>query len=286
MTLSDDSPYSEEGTSRSVDWRGSVLHYHDVGEGEPIVFLHSWGIGTTAWITWSKVLRTLAPRFRCLLLDLPNFTRSGPIFSEESRYDLQASSATALMDALGLERAHIVGNSQGAQSALLLATRWPQRVDRLVVGAHHLGTTGGEYLLALGEEEGIRLGLRAEETPTPDTVRAYLECHLDDHSLVTDELIEYLLHAHVENPAIGVARESMQYGEPHDLTGDLINLAIPTLVIWGRNDRVCHVEIGIRTMNLIPDSRLIVMKSTGHWPPFERPAEYADHVGTFLQGSW
>lgn len=286
MTLSHASPYTEEGTSRSIEWRGSALHYHDVGDGDPIVFLHSWGVGTTAWITWSRILATLAPTFRCLLLDLPNFTRTGPVISDESRYDLQVSSAIALMDALGLERAHIVGNSQGAQSALLLATRWAQRVDRLVVGAHHLGTTGGEYLLGIDFEEGIRLGLRAEANPNPDTVRAYLESHLDDVSLVTDELIEYLLHAHVENPAVGVARESMQYGEPHDLSPDLINLPVPTLVIWGRNDRVCHVEIGIRTMNLIPDSRLVVMKATGHWPPFERPAEYADHVRTFLLGSW
>ena len=278
--------YSEEGTSRSVAGLDSVLRYHDVGEGDPIVFLHSWGVGTTAWITWSKILATLAPRFRCLLLDLPNFTRTGPIFSKESRYDLQAASVTALLDALELDRAHIVGNSQGAQSALLLASRSPQRVDRLVVGAHHLGTTGGEYLLGIGSEEGIRLGLRAEDDPTPATVRAYLESHLDDDSLITDDLVDYLLNAHFESHAIGVARGQMRYGEPFDLTSDLTRMAIPTLVIWGRNDRVCHFEIGIRTLNLIPDSRLIVMKSTGHWPPFERPAEYADHVASFLLGTW
>jgi len=58
------------------------------------------------------------------------------------------------------------------------------------------------------------------------------------------------------------------------------------LIIWGRNDRTCGVEIGIKALNLIPDSRMVILKGTGHWAPFEKPAEYADILKAFLEGEW
>jgi pimeloyl-ACP methyl ester carboxylesterase len=276
----------ERETGRVVEALGTQLHYHDVGSGPAVLLLHSWGVGTTAWLTWHRVLPELSQRFRCLALDLPNHTRSGPLVSDETVHEMQASSALALLDALDIPRAHVVANSQGAQSALLMATRCPDRVDRLVVGAHHLGTVGGEYLLGLEVEEGIRLGSRALEEPTPANVRAYLACHLHDPELVTDDLVAYLIEQHYARPDLAPARDAMRYGEGHDLSADLTRLACPTLVLWGRRDRTCQLEIGIRTMNLIPRSRLIVLRDAGHWPPFERPQEYADHVSTFLAAQW
>ncbi len=277
---------SEAGTSRTIEAMGTTLHYHEAGEGPPVVLMHSWGVGTTAWITWYKVLPRLAAHFRCLALDSPNFAKSGPLYTKESVHEMQASSAIALIDGLGIDRAHVVSNSQGSQSALLIAAHSPDRIDRLVVGAHHLGTNGGEYLIATESEEGIRLGSAAIENPTPEAVRAYLAVHLNDQELVTDELIDYLITQHTARPDIAAARAAMSYGDSHDVTTELTRFDRPTLVIWGRNDRTCHFEIGIRTMNLIPRSRLIVLRDTGHWPPFERPAEYASHVTNFLRARW
>jgi 2-hydroxy-6-oxonona-2,4-dienedioate hydrolase len=273
-------------SSRTVDALGTTLHYHELGAGPPVVLLHAWGPGTTAWLTWSKVLPALSRHFRCLALDLPNFGRSGPLYTDESIHEMQATSAAALMDVLGIDRAHVVGTSQGAQSSLVLAARSPERIDRLVVGGHHLGVPSGEYLLGVEYEEGVKLGSVAIDDPTPANMWAYLQAHLADQRLVTDDLIAYLIDQHTSRPDIAAARAAMSYGDPHDITRELAAFAGPTLIVWGRDDRTCHVEIGIRTLNLMPQSRLIVLRDTGHWPAFERPDEYASHVSTFLRADW
>jgi pimeloyl-ACP methyl ester carboxylesterase len=70
---------TEAGTSKTIAAGGMAVHYHYVGEGEPVLFLHSYGPGTTAWITFHKTVGELSQHFRCILMDLPNFSRTGPI---------------------------------------------------------------------------------------------------------------------------------------------------------------------------------------------------------------
>src|SRR5690242_4293974 len=110
---------TEAASSKTVTAGGMNVHYHDIGEGEPVLFLHSYGPGTTAWITFHKAIGVLSQHFRCILMDLPNFTKTGPIVYREGVHAVQARTAVALLDALGLRRAHFVGNSQGGQSSLV-----------------------------------------------------------------------------------------------------------------------------------------------------------------------
>src|SRR6266436_2652197 len=109
---------NEAGTSKTIAAGGMNVHYHDLGEGEPVLFLHSYGPGTTAWITFHKTVGRLSQHFRCILMDLPNFSKTGPIVYREGVHAVQARTAVALLDALGIERAHWVGSSQGGQSSL------------------------------------------------------------------------------------------------------------------------------------------------------------------------
>ena len=75
----------------------------------PVLFLHSYGPGTTAWITFHKTVGELSQHFRCILMDLPNFSKTGPIVYREGVHAVQARTAVALLDALGIARAHWVG---------------------------------------------------------------------------------------------------------------------------------------------------------------------------------
>ena len=115
------STFTEENTSKVIAAHGRNVHYHDIGEGEPLIMLHSYGPGTTAWITFHKNFPELSKHFRCIAMDLPNYTKSGPVVYEETQHIFQAKTALALMDALGIDKAHILGNSQGGQSALTFA---------------------------------------------------------------------------------------------------------------------------------------------------------------------
>jgi 2-hydroxy-6-oxonona-2,4-dienedioate hydrolase len=214
---------TEAGASKTIMAGGMNVHYHDVGEGEPVLFLHSYGPGTTAWITFHKTVSLLSQHFRCILMDLPNFSKTGPIVYREGVHALQARTALALLDALGIARAHWVGNSQGGQSAMVAAVTDPERVGKFVMGGSHIGTGGDRYLMANRPSEGSRATHQALDDPSRDNIRRYLCVHIDDESLVTDELIEYIHRAHTwSQEFIEARRQSVSL--PHDYTPDLAGI--------------------------------------------------------------
>ena len=141
------------------------IHYHDVGQGDPVIFLHSYGPGTTGWITFHKTLPILSQHFRCIVMDLPNFGRTGPVVYNEPVHVLQARATLALMDALGIQKADLVGNSQGGQSAMVFAIKYPDRVKKLVFGACHIRTGGDVYLIGNRPSEGSRASREAMTKP-------------------------------------------------------------------------------------------------------------------------
>src|SRR5712664_3095205 len=272
---------TEEGTSRTISVGGQAgdqagdqagkmtVHYHDVGAGDPVLFLHSYGPGTTAWITFHKAIGALAPHFRCILMDLPNFSKTGPIVYREGVHAVQARTAVALLDALGIERAHWVGSSQGGQSSMVAAITYPQRVRR--------------FVMANRPSEGSRATRQALDDPSRENIRRYLRVHIDDESLVTDELVDYIHRAHTWSPEFMEARRQ-SVSTPHDYTPDLASIQAPVLLVHGRYDRMVAFEVSIAILNHIADSRLVLLNNCGHWPPFEKPAEWAAQVLAFLRG--
>jgi 2-hydroxy-6-oxonona-2,4-dienedioate hydrolase len=282
---------TEAGTSKTVAVGGMPggmpgdmnVHYHDIGAGEPVLFLHSYGPGTTAWITFHKVVGALSQHFRCILMDLPNFSKTGPIVYREGLHAVQARTAVALLDALGIQRACWVGNSQGGQSAMVAAISYPERVQKFVMGGSHIGTGGDRYLLANRPSEGSRATQHAIADPSRDNIRRYLSVHIDDESLVTGELVDYIHQAHTWSPEfIEARRQSVSL--PHDYTPDLAGIQAPVLLIHGRYDRMVAFEVSIAILNHIADSRLVLLNNCGHWPPFEKPAEWTAQVLAFLRG--
>lgn len=274
---------TETGTSKTIAAGGINVHYHDLGSGEPVLLLHSYGPGTTAWITFHKIVGALSAHFRCILMDMPNFSKTGPIVYREGVHAVQARTAVALLDALGIHRAKWVGNSQGGQSAMVAAISYPERVERFVMGGSHIGTGGDRYLMANRPSEGSRATQRAIADPSRDNIANYLRVHIDDTSLVTDELIDYIHHAHTWSPEFMAAR-AQSVSLPHDYTPDLPDITAPVLLIHGRYDRMVPFEVSIAILNHIADSRVVLLNNCGHWPPFEKPAEWTAQVLAFLNG--
>jgi pimeloyl-ACP methyl ester carboxylesterase len=168
---------TEAVTGKTIAAGGMNVHYHDMGEGEPVLFLHSYGPGTTAWITFHKTVGLLSQHFRCILMDLPNFSRTGPIVYREGVHAVQARTAVALLDALGIARAYWVGNSQGGQSAMVAAITYPERVKKFVMGGSHIGTGGDRYLMANRPSEGSRATRQALDDPSRQNIERYLRVH-------------------------------------------------------------------------------------------------------------
>jgi 2-hydroxy-6-oxonona-2,4-dienedioate hydrolase len=276
---------TEEGTSKTLQAGGMQVHYHDIGTGEPVLFMHSYGPGTTAWITFYKNIGVLSQHFRCILLDLPNFAKSGPYVYNEGVHSVQARTAVALLDALGIQRAHCVGNSQGGQSSMVVAMKYPDRINKLVAGGSHIGTGGDRYLMANRPSEGNRATREAVANPTRENIRRYLRVHLDNENLVNDELVDYIHRMHTWSPALTAARQQ-SVSVPHDYTPELDRISASTLLIHGRYDRMVPFEVSISILNHVANSRLVLLNNCGHWPPFEKPAEYTAHVLNFLTSDW
>ena len=184
-----------------------TVHYHDVGAGEPVLFLHSYGPGTTAWITFHKIIGVLSRHFRCILMDLPNFSKTGPIVYHEGVHAVQARTAVALLDALGIGRAHFVGNSQGGQSSMVAAITYPERVEQVRDGGiayRHRRRSVPDGQPALGGQSrharGDGQSYPREHPPVP------LACTSTTKPLVTDELVDYIHRAHTWSPAFDEAR--------------------------------------------------------------------------------
>jgi len=277
---------TEEGTSKTIQAGGMKIHYHDVGQGEPCVFLHTYGPGTTAWITWYKILPEFIKNgYRCILMDLPNFAKTGPVVYEEPVHNFQAKTALALMDALGIQKANIIGNSQGGQSSMSFAYHYPDRIKKLVWGAGHIGTGGDRYLMGNKPSEGSRATRDMTENPNRETTRRYLRAHIDNQDLVTDELVDYILHYHTHSKELEAARKK-SVSVPYDHLKDILKITAPTLLVWGRYDRMCVFEIGINALNHTHNARMVLLNNCGHWVPFEKPREYTAHVINFLKGDW
>lgn len=274
---------TEAATSKTIQAGGMTVHYHDIGSGDPVLFMHSYGPGTTAWITFHKVVGTLSRHFRCILMDLPNFSKTGPIVYNEGVHAVQARTAVALLDALGIDKAHFVGSSQGGQSSMVAAINYPDRVRKFVMGGSHIGTGGDRYLMANRPSEGNRATRMAIDDPSRENIARYLRVHIDDQGLVTDELIDYIFHAHTWSPDFMEARRQ-SVSVPHDYGPELPAIKAPVLLIHGRYDRMVAFEISIAILNHIEDSRMVLLNNCGHWPPFEKPAEWAAQVLAFLQG--
>lgn len=267
---------TETGTSQTLIVDGVKIHYHDAGAGEPVFFLNSgpsFGPASTAWLNFQHNLPFLARHFRCIAMDLVNFGRTGPIIYNEPVHDVQARTLLALMNQLGIDKAHLVGNSVGGTTALDFALRYPSRVRNLVVGGCHASTGGDPYLLANRPPELSRVGRKAFENPTAETFREYMEVNFHDAALVTDELVGYLLRNFLDHPDHIEARRN-SVSTPHSNMADLPQIEAPVLIIHGRYDRMVPLEQGLMMLNYLQNVRLLVLNNCGSWPPYEQPQDY------------
>ena len=284
MTQLAPTKYGEQETSHTVQANGMNVHYHDVGEGPPMLMLHSTGVrpGTTAWLTFSKVLGAFAEHYRCIMMDLPNFGRTGPHVYNEPLHDMMAHTAVALMDSLGIDKFIALGNSQGGQVCTDIELLHPGRVQAIVCGACHISTGGDAYLLRPFPSEVSMLNREAEADPqSRDKLRRLLDALVYDPPLITAEIFEAMYEMRTNSPDYWAAIHASPMVRKNN-DGAIARIDVPTLLIWGREDRFVTYEQGLAFLSNIRAAELVVLQRCGHWVPFERPNEYASHVLRFL----
>lgn len=269
-------PNLEIGTTIKV---GSIdTNIHDVGEGEPVVLIHGSGPGVTAWANWRLVIPELARTRRVVAPDMVGFGYTDRPEGVSYCLDTWVDHLVGILDALELERVDIIGNSFGGALALALATRFPDRIKRMVL----MGSVGTSFTLTEG------LDAVWGYTPSIANMRRVLGYFAYDEKLVNDDLVELRYRASVQ-PQVQEAFSAM-FPEPRQrwleaLASDeeLIKaIRQPTLIVHGRDDRVIPFQSSIRLHELIVDSQLHVFGKCGHWTQIEQAGRFIDLVSSFL----
>jgi pimeloyl-ACP methyl ester carboxylesterase len=284
--------YGLEPHERFLDLDAPVarLRVLEVGSGEPVLFVH----GTVGAGGWPSLISEL-PGFRSIVLERPGWGLSSAIdFSEQDYGTLAAEVLRGTLDALEIERAHVVGGSIGNVWALRLARQHPSRVGRVVL------TGGGPIVSEVGVPGIIRLlaspvgALMVRLPDKPARVRSILRQSGHGESLddgrIPDDFVEWRVALARETDSMLHEREmvcAIVRGKSYrpGLTFDDAELAAiqpPTLHVFGAADPVGSADVWNRVARTLPRGELRVIDGAGHMPWFDDPGPVAGEVGRFL----
>ena len=258
---------------------GYKTNYHDAGDGAPVLLLHGSGAGVSGWPNWRGLIPHLSQRYRVVVPDLVGFGYTE--VSTDYQFDFMNSwidQILALLDGLGIEKAHIVGNSFGGAVALWMAWRAPERTGRLVL----MGAGG--VPIVVGPELAALWGYK----PSPEAMRNAMSVMAYNQDLITDELVEMRYRATLRPGAQEVF--DRVFPLPHQRWLDAEALPIhglqaidnEVLLIHGREDRVVPPDASLTMHKLLKNSQLHMIGKCGHWTMMEHPTRFRQLVENFL----
>jgi pimeloyl-ACP methyl ester carboxylesterase len=278
---------SYEATRREIATEPGVLRYHEAGAGPPLLLLHGSGAGVTGWRNFRGVLGAFADHFRCLILEFPGFGVSDDFGGHPMLTAFDA--VVRFVDALGLGTVDILGNSMGGGVGISYAIAHPERVRRMV-------TIGGigRNIFSPGPAEGIRLLQEFVDEPTREGLIRWLHSMVYDPAVVTEELIEERWRHATDPETLAAARrmygkeafaqmtKAMESSKGPQPWAVMHRVQAPTLITWGRDDRVSPLDMALIPMRAIPNAELHVFPNCGHWTMIEAKEAFESVVSAFL----
>jgi 2-hydroxymuconate-semialdehyde hydrolase len=254
---------------------GEITHYHELGEGTPILFLHGSGTGVTAAANWWLNLPELAESGRCIAIDSVGYGQT--VVPEGIEYGIKewVRHSVRVLDALGIEKTWIVGNSIGGWVAMQFAIDFPERL----LGIVSMGTGGAKKTAALSGH--------AKPELSEAGIRRTLEQFVVDKSLVTDELVSLRYASALNDTAsdrlvdVVTARDRDRDALPLDFEV-LGKLDIPVLLVHGMQDVVIPVSRTHELQAVIPTADSHIFNQCGHWSQVERAHEFNQVIKAYL----
>lgn len=257
---------------------GERIAYLAGGAGEPLVLLHGFGANKDHW---TLIARQLTRSWRVIAPDIPGFGDSSRV--PQANYGLEAQLARleTFVDALGLTRFHLGGNSMGGYLAAHFAARHPDRVKSLSLLAPagvmsappselQTAIAAGDNPLLVGDGaafERLSALCFVKAPPLPARFKQVLAARAVAEAPFNAKLFADL------------------FADPLALEQALAGLAVPTLVLWGDGDRVLH-PAGLEILRkVIPAAECVLMRDMGHVPMVEGPAEVTAALQRFGAGA-
>ncbi len=257
-------------------WRTRVI---ESGTGVPVIMMHGLSGHAEGFIR--NVRPIAAAGFRALSVDAIGHGFSAKPTDVTYNSLLFVEHLKRLMDAIGADKAHLVGQSLGGWTALHFAQLYPARVASIV------SVTGAGFLLndeaSRKESEAIHARVqavtrKASEAPTRENVRERLEWLMWDKSIVSDELVETRYTTFMlpdSRAAMGqlVAQQAGPDNRRYLLTEEqLAQVRIPTKIIWSDHNPTTPWTVAKRVSEIMPNASFELVEGAGHWPQYEQAA--------------
>ena len=263
-----------------VEAAGLRLHVRDSGpkDAPALLLLHGFGSSLHTWEDWAQALSS---KYRVIRFDLPGFGLTGPDPAGDYSDARGMQVLAALLDALGVNRATLIGNSLGGKLAWLFASAHPDRVDKLVlVSPDGFASRGFEY----GKAPSVPWFLRLLPYvfPAPLVRMSLAPAYANPGALTTAMVRRYrdLMLAPGVRRSMIARMEQVRLEPPEPL---LRRIQAPTLLLWGERDGMIPFGNASDYLKAVPGSRLVALPALGHVPQEEDPAGSLAPLQAFLQ---
>ncbi len=264
-----------------IEVDGLRMCYQERGQGDPLIILP--GLGTSIDF-WQLTIPPLAKHHHVIALDLPGFGKSA---KPDTSYDLNwtCDRIIAFMDAKQIRQANVLGGSMGGHLGMLLALRYPERVERLVM----MGSSGG------WPQPGLLLDLVVKIFLTDVIVTDHVRRNWpsiysklsERQTPMTEHLFRYQMALRANRTkfapsgrALARSLRSIFYTGCRE---SLTEVKMPVLLIWGALDRIHPVKDGVHARSVLPDSRLVIVPDAGHEVMIDQPDTFNRLILRFLE---
>jgi 4,5:9,10-diseco-3-hydroxy-5,9,17-trioxoandrosta-1(10),2-diene-4-oate hydrolase len=269
---------------------GWHINYMVKGSGPALILLHGGGPGASGWSNYNRNIDAFAAHYTTYLIDFPGWAGSSKnlnSFEGMGPFKKGANALKQFMDVVGIDKAHLVGNSFGGAVAFYTALEYPDRVGRIVT----MGPGGADIPGQDAPTEGIHQlhTYYMGEGPTREKLAAFLQNLVYDPSTLPETTLEERFAASSDpeicaNPPL--QRPPGPAGPPPKamfLSNDprLKDMPHRALMIWGLQDKV-NPPMGAFSFSAVPNQDLIFFDKCGHWAQWEQADKFNDLVLWFL----
>lgn len=262
----------------NITIEGFNIQYLEGGQGDVILLLHGFGANKDNWTRFSN---HLTPHFRVIAPDLPGFGESTRTDRAKYTISVQADRIHAFADALGIKAFHLGGNSMGGNIAGVYAARYPENVVSLCLIAPGGVVSAEPSEMLQNINAGKPNPLVVEK---PEEYDALLDFVFTKRPFIPGAIKHYLTKEAIKNKPLNtvIFQHIQEFKEKSSLESLLNESNVPTLIIWGKQDRVLHFSGAKILGSIIPKAQVEVIDGLGHLPMIERPKEAAEIYLRFL----
>lgn len=255
----------------NIEVNGLRIEYLEGGKGDALVLLHGFGANKD---NWSRIAKHLTPRFRVIAPDLPGFGESSSDPDADYTIPAQTERIKAFVNVMGIRSLHLGGSSMGGSIAGAYASRYPKDLKTLLLIAPGGVASSEPSELYRQLKQGKPNPLVAESAEDYERLLDFVFMKKPYiPSVIKEALTREAVQHKPLNSKIFKQLRSATNVQPLEIA--LKGVPVPTLIIWGTQDRVLHVTGARILASVMPRARAEVMDGVGHLPMIERPRETA-----------